>query len=329
MARRKPGHPSPERIGMTRYIISRIGQALLVLWAAFTISFVLLQAMPGDAVLIKFQNPEYGLSPEQIADIRAAYAADGSVVSQYLHTAGKFLIGDFGYSLQAGVAVSAQLSASLPPTIRLAGFGFIVAALIAVLLAILSNIHGFGRLRNVVQSVPSLFVSVPTFWLGIMLIQIFSFRLRLVPVINPGPWEGLILPVLTVAIPISAPLAQILLRNIDHVQTRPFVAVARAKGASHAWVLWRHVAKNAFLPVLTVAGVLFGELLAGAVITETVFGLNGLGSLTEQAVNFQDVAVLQAIVVLSAAAFVTINLAIDLLYPIIDPRLKTRPETAR
>jgi peptide/nickel transport system permease protein len=329
MARRKPGHPSPERIGMTRYIISRIGQALLVLWAAFTISFVLLQAMPGDAVLIKFQNPEYGLSPEQIADIRAAYAADGSVVSQYLHTAGKFLIGDFGYSLQAGVAVSAQLSASLPPTIRLAGFGFIVAALIAVLLAILSNIHGFGRLRNVVQSVPSLFVSVPTFWLGIMLIQIFSFRLRLVPVINPGPWEGLILPVLTVAMPISAPLAQILLRNIDHVQTRPFVAVARAKGASHAWVLWRHVAKNAFLPVLTVAGVLFGELLAGAVITETVFGLNGLGSLTEQAVNFQDVAVLQAIVVLSAAAFVTINLAIDLLYPIIDPRLKTRPETAR
>ena len=314
---------------MTRYIISRIGQALLVLWAAFTISFVLLQAMPGDAVLIKFQNPEYGLSPEQIADIRAAYAADGSVVSQYLHTAGKFLIGDFGYSLQAGVAVSAQLSASLPPTIRLAGFGFIVAALIAVLLAILSNIHGFGRLRNVVQSVPSLFVSVPTFWLGIMLIQIFSFRLRLVPVINPGPWEGLILPVLTVAIPISAPLAQILLRNIDHVQTRPFVAVARAKGASHAWVLWRHVAKNAFLPVLTVAGVLFGELLAGAVITETVFGLNGLGSLTEQAVNFQDAAVLQAIVVLSAAAFVTINLAIDLLYPIIDPRLKTRPETAR
>ncbi|CAN7728781.1 ABC transporter permease [Rhizobium sp. LjRoot258] len=314
---------------MTRYIISRLGQALLVLFAAFTISFVLLQAMPGDAVLIKFQNPEYGLSPEQIADIRAAYATDGSVLNQYVHTAGKFLTGDFGYSLQAGVAVSAQLTTNLPPTIRLAGFGFIVASLIAAVLAILSNIQGFGRLRSFVQAVPSLFVSVPTFWLGIMLIQIFSFRLRLVSIINPGPWEGLVLPVLTIAVPISAPLAQILLRNIDQVQTRPFVAVARAKGASHRWVLWRHVAKNAFLPVLTVAGVLFGELLAGAVITETVFGLNGIGSLTEQAVNFQDVAVLQAIVVLSAAAFVTINLAIDLLYPILDPRLKARPETAR
>ena len=309
---------------MARYIFSRVGQALLVLWAAFTISFVLLQAMPGDAVLIKFQNPEYGLSAEQIADIRAAYDADGSVVLQYVPTIGNFLTGDFGYSLQAGVAVNAQLAANLPSTIRLAGLAFAAAALLAVIIAILSNISGFGRLRSFIQSLPSLFVSIPTFWLGIMLIQIFSFRLRLVPVINPGEWEGLILPVLTIALPISAPMAQILLRNIDEVLTRPFVSVARAKGASHTFVLWRHVAKNAFLPVLTVAGVLFGELLAGAVITETVFGLNGIGSLAEQAVNFQDVAVLQAIVVISAAAFVTINLAVDLLYPVLDPRLKAK-----
>jgi peptide/nickel transport system permease protein len=300
-----------------------------VLWVAFTISFVLLQAMPGDAVLIKFQNPEYGLSPEQIADIRAAYAADGSVVFQYLRTIENFLRGDFGYSLQAGVAVGAQLAANLPPTIRLAGLAFLAASILAVIIAVLSNIPGLGRLRGLIQAIPALFVSVPTFWLGIMLIQIFSFRLRLVPVINPGPWEGLILPILTIAVPISAPMAQILLRNVDEVLTRPFVAVARAKGASQGWVLWRHVAKNAFLPVLTVAGVLFGELLAGAVITETVFGLNGIGSLTEQAVNFQDVAVLQAIVVLSAAGFVTINLAVDLLYPLLDPRLKTKLGNAR
>lgn len=314
---------------MTKYILSRIGQALLVLWAAFTISFVLLQALPGDAVLIKFQSPEYGLSPEQIADIRASYAADGSVVTQYLHTIGNFLIGDFGYSLQAGVAVRDQIAANLPPTLWLAGLGFLTAVVLSVVIAILANVSGFSRLRSLVHSIPSLFISVPTFWLGIMLIQIFSFRLRLVPVINPSPWQGLILPVLTVAVPISAPLAQILLRNIDEVLTRPFVPVARAKGASHSWVLWRHVAKNAFLPVLTMAGLLFGELIAGAVITETVFGRNGIGSLAEQAVNFQDVAVLQAIVVISAAAFVTINLAVDLLYPVLDPRLKTKPGNAR
>lgn len=309
---------------MARYIFSRVGQALLVLWAAFTISFVLLQAMPGDAVLIKFQNPEYGLSAEQIADIRAAYDADGSVVLQYFHTITNFVTGDFGYSLQAGVSVGAQLTANMPSTIRLAGLAFAAAIVLAVIIAVLSNLSGFGRLRSFIQSLPSLFVSIPTFWLGIMLIQIFSFRLRLVPVINPGEWEGLILPVLTIAVPISAPMAQILLRNIDEVLTRPFVSVARAKGASHAFVLGQHVAKNAFLPVMTVAGVLFGELLGGAVITETVFGLNGIGSLAEQAVNFQDVAVLQAIVVISAAAFVTINLAVDLLYPVLDPRLKAK-----
>lgn len=307
---------------MTRYIVSRVGQAVLVLWAAFTISFVLLQAMPGDAVLIKFQNPDYGLSPEQLAEIRAAYAADGSIVQQYIHAIGKFLTGDFGYSLKAGVPVSAQIATNLPATLWLAGLGFLTAAILAVVIAVLSNLFGFGRLRAVVQSIPALFISVPAFWLGIMLIQLFSFRFRLVPVINPGPWQGLILPVLTLAVPISAPMAQILLRNIDEVLTRPFVSVARAKGASHAWVLWRHVAKNAALPVMTVAGVLFGELLAGAVVTETVFGLNGIGGLTEQAVNSQDVAVLQAIVVISAAAFVTINLIVDLLYPVFDPRLK-------
>ncbi len=141
--------------------------------------------------------------------------------------------------------------------------------------------------------------------------------------INPGEWVGLILPVITLAVPISAPLAQILIRSIDQVQTQPFVAVARAKGASRSGVLWRHVARNALLPALTIAGLLFGELIAGALITETVFGLNGLGQLTQQAVNNQDVAVLQAIVVISAAAFVGINLLVDLLYPLLDPRLKT------
>ncbi|WP_267551799.1 ABC transporter permease [Rhizobium rhizogenes] len=309
---------------MTKYILSRIGQALLVLWAAFTVSFVLLQSMPGDAVLIKFQSPDFGLSPEQLADIRAAYGADGSLLQQYGHSIWNFLSGNFGYSLQAGVAVSSQLAVSLPSTLLLAGFSFLLAVILAVVIAILANVSGFGWLRGLVQSLPSLFISVPTFWLGIMFIQIFSFRLRLVPVIDPGPWQGLILPILTVAIPISAPLAQILLRNIDEVLTRPFISVARAKGASHGQVLWRHVAKNTLLPVLTVAGLLFGELIAGAVITETVFGLNGIGSLTKHAVDSEDVAVLQAIVVISAAAFVTINLIVDLLYPILDPRLKAK-----
>lgn len=308
---------------MLKYLSGRSGQAILVLWAAFTLSFILLQVLPGDAILIKFQNPDMGLSPAQIADMRAAYGADVPLWQQYLHTLGNFLRGDLGYSIQNGVPVTALLAANLPATLQLAVLGFALALLLALAIAFVSNLIGFGWLKSALRSLPALFVSVPTFWLGIVLIQIFSFRLKLVPIINPGEWVGLLLPIATLAIPISAPLAQILIRSIDSVQTQPFVAVARAKGVSRSGVLWRHVARNAMLPVLTIAGMLFGELIAGALITETVFGRSGLGQLTQQAVVNQDVAVLQAVVMISAAAFVILNLLVDLLFPLLDPRLKT------
>ncbi|EKK7701475.1 ABC transporter permease [Cronobacter sakazakii] len=304
-----------------RYLGARVGQALLVLWASFTVSFVLLQLLPGDAIAIKFQNPELGLNAAQIAQMRTAYGADAPLWRQYLESLGGAVRGDFGFSLQAGVPVSALLAASLPATLRLAALGFTLALVIAVLLAALSTLSYGRALRRAFAALPSLFVAVPTFWLGITLIQLFSFQWRLIPVINPGFWEGLILPVMTLAVPISAPLAQLLIRNIDVVMHQPFVTVARAKGASHRGVLWRHVARNALLPVLTVAGLLLGELIVGALVTETVFGLNGLGQLTRDAVNNQDLAVLQAIVLVAALGFVLINLLVDLLYPLLDPRL--------
>ena len=315
---------------MQHYLLRRLGSGLLVLWAAFTLSFVLLQVLPGDAVLIKFQNPDLGLSPQQIAEMRLAYGADSPLWQQYLHTLFAMLHGDFGFSVQAGVPVSAQIADNLPGTLRLALCGFLLATLLAFALATLlafalaalSRQPALRGLRSLLQSVPALLISIPTFWLGIALIQIFSFQLRWIPVINPSPWQGLLLPIVTVAVPISAPLAQILLRSIDEVSTQPFVAVARAKGASESRVLWRHVLRNAMLPVLTIAGLLLGELIAGALITETVFGLGGLGQLTQQAVNNQDVAVLQAVVMISALGFVAINLLVDLLMPLFDPRLQ-------
>ncbi|MFC7775826.1 ABC transporter permease [Pantoea sp. GCM10028869] len=308
---------------MQRSLLRRVGQSVLVLWAAFTLSFFLLQVLPGDAVLIKFQNPDLGLSPDQIAEMRLAYGADNPLWQQYVHTLLAMVRGDFGYSVQAGVPVSEQLISNLPATLQLALLGFVLATLIAFALAALSRLPALRFLRSVLQSIPALFISLPTFWLGIALIQLFSFQLRWIPVINPSPLQGLILPVITVAIPISAPLAQILLRSIDQVSTQPFVAVARAKGASESHVLWHHVMRNALLPVLNVAGLLLGELIAGALITETVFGLSGVGQLTQQAVNNQDVAVLQAVVMISALAFVLINLLVDALMPLFDPRLQS------
>ncbi|QIK73698.1 ABC transporter permease [Propioniciclava coleopterorum] len=304
-----------------RALGSRVGQAVLVLALAFTLAFILLQALPGDAVLIKFENPELGLSPEEIAAIRTSYGADVPWWQAYLHTLAGFLRGDFGFSIQNGAGVAGLLAEVLPQTVTLSVLAFAAAVVLAVTVALLATWARWTWLRNALASLPSVFVSVPTFWLAMVLIQIFSFRLGLVKVIGAGPVEALILPVLTIAVPISAPLAQILVRSIEDVQRQPFVSVVRARGASRWWVLTRNVARNALLPTLTIAGVLFGELVAGAVVTETVFGRAGIGRLTEQAVANQDVAVLQAIVVLSAAAFVTVNLLIDLLGPLVDPRL--------
>lgn len=302
---------------------SRLGQAALVLFAAFAATFVLLQALPGDSILIKFENPELGLTPEQIAEVRAQYGADESAFVQFLHTLSGFLRGDFGYSIETGTPVLERIGAGLPDTLKLAGTAFVLAVLLAGAIAFTASFTRFTWLRSLLTSVPALFISIPTFWLGILLIQLVSFKWKLLPAVGGSELQQLILPVLTLAIPISAPLAQVLCRSLDDVYLQLFVSVAMAKGASRSWILWRHVGGNALLPVLTMAGLLFGELIAGSVVTETVFGRNGIGRLTERAVASQDIPVLQGVVILSALVFVVVNLLVDLLYPVLDPRLRT------
>lgn len=311
------------------YALRRAGQAAIVLIAAFTATFVLLQLLPGDAVLIKYDNPELGLTPDQIASIRTAYGVDSPWWEQYWATLTGYAQGDLGFSTQYGTGVLQLIGEALPPTAALATLGFALAAVLAFAVAFLSTLSPFAWLRQGLQALPGVFVAVPVFWLGILLIQVFSFGLGWVPIVGADPVAGLILPVVTLAVPISAPLAQILVRSIDEVQLQPFVTVVRAKGASPSWVLWRSVARNALLPTLTIAGVLFGELIGGAVVTETVFGRPGIGRVTEQAVANQDIPVLQGIVVLAAMTFVVVNLLVDLLYPVLDPRLRSGRRAAR
>lgn len=311
------------------YALRRAGQAAIVLIAAFSATFILLQLLPGDAILIKYDNPELGLTPDQIESIRVAYGVDSPWWEQYWVTLSGYLQGDFGYSTQYGTGVLQLIGEALPATAALAILGFALAAVIAFTIAFLSTLSPFGWLRRALQALPGVFVALPVFWLGILLIQIFSFGLGWVPIVGADPVTGLILPVITLAVPISAPLAQILVRSIDDVQLQPFVTVVRAKGASPSWVLWRSVTRNALLPTLTIAGVLFGELVGGAVVTETVFGRPGIGRITEQAVANQDIPVLQGIVVLAAFTFVVVNLAVDLLYPVLDPRLRGGKRAAK
>ncbi|WP_422116576.1 ABC transporter permease [Brachybacterium sp. UNK5269] len=310
------------------YVLRRIGGALLVLVLAFTAAYILLAALPGDAVLARYGNPDLGLTAAQLAEIRAAYGADRPQLVQFVETAGSFLQGDLGYSIQSGAAVSALLAEALPSTLMLAALALLAAVVLAVAIAVIATHPGLRghavtrALRNLLRGLPPLMVSLPVFWIGIVLIQVFSFQLGLVPVLNAGPVESLILPVATLAIPIAAPLAQVLIRSIDEVLAQPFVSVARARGATSTWLLSRTVARNAVLPAMTMAGLLFGELVGGAVVTEAVFGRMGIGQITAQAVAARDTPVLLAVVVISTVVFVLINLVVDLLYPVLDARLR-------
>ena len=306
---------------MISYIIKRLVQGAIVLWAAWTLSFILLQLLPCDAILIKFLDPSLGLNGDQIAQIRKVYGEGEPIWQQYFSALSTVLQGNLGYSIQLGVPVTEVLATNFPQTLKLIIPSFLLAIVVGTGLAVLAWIPALKALRNLLISLPSLLVSLPVFWLGIVLIQLFSFQLHWVSVINRSPIGGMVLPVVTLALPIAAPLAQIFMRSIDQVRTQPFVAAARSRGLSQQRVLFRHILRNASLPLLTVAGLLLGELIAGALVTETVFGLNGLGQVTQQAVDAQDVNVLQGIVIISAVAYIFINLVVDLLTPLLDPRL--------
>ncbi|GAB7303203.1 ABC transporter permease [Clavibacter michiganensis] len=304
------------------YAIRRAGQAVIVLVLAYVVAYVLLAALPGDAVLARYGSPELGLAPEQLAAIRESYGADRPLIVRLGESAAAFAQGQLGYSVQSGAAVSTLLATAIPSTLVLAVLGLLVAVVLAVPIAFLATYGGARWIRRVFRDLPPLLVSLPVFWVGIILIQVLSFRLGLVPIIGASPGEALILPVLTIAVPIAAPLAQVLIRSIDDVSAMPFVEVVRARGADTPWLLLHGVGRNALLPTLTMAGLLFGELVGGAVVTEAVFGRAGVGQLTVQAVASRDSPVLLAVVVLSTVAYVVINLAVDLLYPVLDARLR-------
>jgi peptide/nickel transport system permease protein len=310
---------------MTRaQILRRIGQAVLVLLITYTLAFLLLSALPSDGVMARYASPDLALSAEEIARIRETYGADEPLLLQYLQALGGFLTGSFGYSVQTGTPVSTMIVESLPGTVALSVASFVLAVILALLVAVLSTTRTFSFVGDFVRSLPAFMVSLPTFWLGIVIIQVISFRLGWVPVIDATPLQSLILPSLTLAVPISAPLAQVLIRSIDEVNRQPFIQVVRSRGAGEAWIFWRNILRNAMLPALTMAGLLFGELVGGAVVTEAVFGRAGIGQMTVQAVANRDTPVLLAVVVIAATLYVLINLIVDLLYPVLDPRLRRK-----
>ena len=314
---------------MSRYLLGRIAQAALVLWGAYSITYFILYLLPGDplSIMLSASGMEIdALSPEQLAKAKAYYGLDQGLLERYVDLLLGVLQGDLGQSLTLNRPVTEILAERLPQTLALSGFAIVLSLIGGVGLAYLAAYVRWQPLKTALSRLPALGFSVPVFWMGLLLIQIFAFGLGWFPATGSVGFDSLVLPAVTLAIPSAAVYAQVLQRGFQDVWREPYIVTAYAKGLSRAQVQARHGLRNAALPLLTLIGLQVGNTVAGAVLVETIFARNGVGRLVQEAVLRQDIPLVLAVVTVSAAAFVLVNLLVDLLYPILDPRITHAPK---
>jgi peptide/nickel transport system permease protein len=316
---------------MRRYVLRRLAQAVGVLWAAYTLSFFILVLLPGDPVsaMAGAGMDSASVDPARLAALRAEYGFDQPVAVQYVEYLGRALTGDLGDSVANGRPVTQLITEALPQTLRLTVSALTLAVVFGGALALAATYTLSRWARQLLLSLPPLGVSVPTFWIGLMLVQFFSFRNAWFPAFGNDGLRGLVLPAVTLAVPTGAQIALVLAKSLSTTLDEPYIETARAKGAGRLHVHLRHALRNAALPALTVAGLLVGALMANAVVIETVFSRNGLGRVTQAAVSTQDIPVVQGVVVYGALVFVVVNLVVDLIYPVLDPRIVLAPAVVR
>ncbi|MER5493490.1 ABC transporter permease [Streptomyces sp. NPDC002454] len=319
------------RPALARYLARRCGAFLVVLLSVHALAFLLLYALPSDPVALMLERRSAGAgggTPEQVEALRAAHGLDRPLPVRYVESLGHLLRGDLGTSFQSGRPVPEVLASVAPNTVALAGAGLAVAVPFSLALALLTSWRRDGALHRALVNLPPLIASVPAFWLGLLLVQVFSFALGWLPSTGGSGPTALVLPALTLALPVSASLAAVLVRSLDDVQDAPFVALLRARGLPWWRVYLRHVVRNALLPFVTLAGLTVGGVLVGTVVTETVFARAGLGRLLASSVEAQDAPVVLAIALAAALVFAVVNLTVDLLYPVLDPRTRRQDSGA-
>lgn len=309
---------------MTRYVLGRVAQAVGVLWAAYTVTFAVLYLLPSDPVALQLGAAGIEtdkLSPSQLDAAMAQYDLDRPVLEQYATHLWNAVHGDFGTSISKQLPVTDLLVDRLGSTAALSLLAGLLSLIGGFSLAYLASYLRWRPARLLLSRLPSVGASFPQFFIGLLLIQVFAFNLAWFPATGTDGFSSLVLPAVTISLLTSSVLAQVLMRSFDETLRQPYIVTARAKGLSRAAVQWKHAFRNAALPAMTILGVLVGLTVTSAIVTETVFARNGIGKLAQEAVIAQDVPVVLAIVTFAATLFVVVNLVVDLLYPLLDPRI--------
>lgn len=311
---------------MTQYIIRRLLSIIPVLIGASFLVFGAVRLAPGDparAIAGEFA------SPELIEQVRLELGLDKPVLSQYVVFLGKALTGDLGTSQRTNDKVANELVAKVPNTLKLTAAALTLAAIVGITAGVVAATRRNSIFDNASMVLSLLGVSMPVFWLGFLLMLLFAIALPkllgtgpLLPPTGAGTWKHLVMPSVTLAAYSTGIIARMTRSSMLEVLHKDFIRTAHSKGLAQKVVTYKHALRNALIPVVTIMGLQVGTLLGGAVITETVFSWPGVGGLLVNAVLFRDYPVVQGAVLFVTSAFVLVNLAVDLLYVVLDPRIR-------
>lgn len=312
---------------MTRYLIQRVLHAFIVVWLVVTLVFFLLRAVPGDPFAAMLAD----VDPEAAEALKAKWGYDQPVYVQYYLWMGNLLQGDLGNSIYgSNVAVSRIIIEAIPRTLSLAFLSFTIALTISLAAGIISAVRRYSLLDHTVTLTAFMGLSMPDFWLGILLIIVFAVKLGWLPAIgykpiSEGLWpwlSHLILPAIAAGTAFAAIITRMTRSSMLEILQSDYIKVARAKGLSENTVVMVHAFKNALIPVITVMGIAFALLMSGTVIIENVFAIKGLGRVLIQSILNRDYPVVQGAILIVSVLFVFSNLAVDVLYTVIDPRIR-------
>jgi len=305
---------------VTRHLLIKIGEALLALWGVVTIVFFVSRVLGDPTVLLL----PLGAEQAQIDALRSSLGLDRPLAEQYVVSLLSMLRGDFGISFQHMRPAMDVVLERMPATMLLAGTALLFGTLFGAVAGSIAALKRGTASEMIVMIGALLGQATPVFWLGIMLILLFSVELGWLPTGGSGSIAHLVLPGITLAFFVTASIARLLRSSLLEVMREDYVRTARSKGLMPRTVFLWHIARNALIPVVTMIGIIAGELLGGSVVIETVFAWPGVGRIIMQAIQAQDFPVIQAGVALVATIFIIINLLVDLLYSLLDPRIRRK-----
>jgi peptide/nickel transport system permease protein len=303
-----------------RYALQRLILALPVILGVSVLTFGMLHLVPGDPVAAMFIG-QGGAKAEQLEQVREQLGLNDPIGVQYANYLKNLVQGDLGRSIRTNEPVSEMIARNFPPTLQLTIASMTLAIVLGVTLGVIAAIKRGSLVDNLTMMIALTGVSMPSFWLGLLLISVFSIRLNWFPIIGGNGWQGLVLPAFSLGFAAAAIIARMVRSSLLEVLGENYIVTARAKGLAERRVIVRHAFQNAAIPVLTIVGLQFGGLLAGAVIVESVFSRQGLGRMLVSALQSRDFPVAQGGVLFVATVYVLVNLVVDLLYSVVDPRI--------